>query len=500
MATVTVFIGYSLGVAVVVALTPLATFLVYAGGLASFIVAIEAMQPPPTARLMMLPNGVSTTVVSIALALLLFAARRRDFAQRLTISKQRAELTKMNVGLEQRVRDQVSEIVERARQIKDLNTQLQAQVRTRSTELSMALAKLARDWREDGSLRSGVVLGDRFVVDALLGEGGMGSVYSGTDRSTGARVAIKVIQASSAQQLDALHRFLREAGTAAKVTHPAVVRMLHVDVSADGVLFQVQELVDGETLHARLRDQRPWDGERVARLGGVLCDALAAAHAVGVVHRDVKPGNVMLTKTAPGLKLLDFGISKVFREGGRAASSGSGKILGTPAYMAPEHLAGSGKLTDRADVYAAGVIFFRMLTGKFPFDGASTREVIMRNVVEPAPRRSNERAVRATRPRGSRRTLPHEGADRAPQGERSRARAHGVRGRPWSSRVGNSRSRRLEPWACASRDGDGDRRAGEREQDASDLTHRGKKLPIPFVGLDRVRVIVLLTAPPEFRS
>ena len=249
----------------------------------------------------------------------------------------------------------------------------------------MALAKLARDRRDDGKLRSGVVLGDRFVIERLLGEGGMGSVYEGIDRSTGTRVAIKVIQASSAQQLDALHRFLREAGTAAKVTHAAVVRMLHVDVSADGVLFQVQELVDGETLHARLRDQRPREGDRVARLGAVLCHALAAAHAVGVIHRDVKPGNVMLTKTAPGLKLLDFGISKVFRDGGRDASSGSGKILGTPAYMAPEHLSGAGKLTDRADIYAAGVIFFRMLTGKFPFDDTSTREVILRNVVEPAP-------------------------------------------------------------------------------------------------------------------
>jgi serine/threonine-protein kinase len=291
----------------------------------------------------------------------------------------------MNSGLERRVQAQVSEIVERARQIEQLNAQLQAQVRARSTELSMALARLARDRDAGGRLRKGVVLGGRFVIDELLGEGGMGSVYSGTDRSTKDRVAIKVIQASSAQQLDALHRFLREAGTAATVTHPAVVRMLHVDVSDDGMLFQVQELVEGETLFHRLGGDAPWEVERVARLGAVLCDALAAAHAKGIVHRDVKPGNIMVTRTAPGLKLLDFGISKLLPGRGRDSSSGSGAIIGTPGYMAPEQLSGSSKLTDRADVYAVGVILFRMLTGQLPFDEESLKAIVLRHVVGSAP-------------------------------------------------------------------------------------------------------------------
>jgi hypothetical protein len=385
MANVTVFTGYALGIAVIVCPPPSVTLLVYGVGLASFVAAIETMQESPSGRLLVLPNGFSITAVSMALAFVLFGARRRDFAQRMTIGRQREELAAMNAGLEIRVREQVSEIIERAGEIERLNTQLQAQVRARSTELSMALAKLARDRDADGRLRKGVVLGDRFVIGELIGEGGMGAVYSGTDRSTDERVAIKVIQASSAQQLDALHRFLDEAGTAAAVAHPAVIRMLHVDVSADGMLFQVQELVQGETLFDRLRVDARWGVERVSRLGAVLCDALAAAHARGVVHRDVKPGNIMVTTVAPGLKLLDFGISKLLSGRGRDMVAGSAEIIGTPGYMAPEQLSGSGALTDRTDVYAVGVLLFQMLTGQLPFDETSTSQLVLRQRAEGSP-------------------------------------------------------------------------------------------------------------------
>src|SRR4051812_5344709 len=124
----------------------------------------------------------------------------------------------------------------------------------------------------------------------------MGCVYSGLDRSTSAQVAIKVVQASSRGQLAALERFLREARSAAAIDHPAVVRMLHVDVSEDGMLYQVQELVEGETLDRRIRARSSWTHGAAARAVSVLCDALAAAHAHGIVHRDVKPANIMLTR------------------------------------------------------------------------------------------------------------------------------------------------------------------------------------------------------------
>jgi hypothetical protein len=289
--SVTPYVGYCLGVAVVIAAPPLATIALYLIALAAFLVAMTIFQPSPTVRLAMLPNGVSITAVSIAVAWMLDAARRRDFAQRAIIDEQRATLAHMNLNLEQRLKEQVAEVVARAEEVERLNAQLQAQVRERSTELSLALARLARRRDEEGALRAGVVLADRFEIEAAIGEGGMGTVYRALDRSTREQVAIKVIQAASARELDALRRFLQEAASTATVNHPAVVRVLHVDVSGDGMLFQVQELVDGDTLHRRLTD-RPWDPGVAARVTSVVCVALAAALGGGVFHRDVKPGNV----------------------------------------------------------------------------------------------------------------------------------------------------------------------------------------------------------------
>jgi serine/threonine-protein kinase len=383
--SVTPFVGYALGTCVVVAMTPRVTLTLYAIALAAFVAAMLAMQPSPELRLAILPNGVSAVVVSVALSFLLDGGRRRDFAQRAIIDEQRATLAHLNMSLERRLAEKVAEVLRRAAEIESLNTQLQAQVRERSAELSMALAKLARRRDTGGVLRPGFLLGDRFEIEGPIGEGGMGMVYAGLDRSTRERVAIKVIQASSSRELDALHRFLREAASAAAVNHAAVVRVLHVDVSGDGMLFQVQELVDGDTLQARLRG-RPWDPAVVARLVSVLCAALAAAHERGVVHRDVKPSNVMLTAGAPGLKLLDFGIAKLYEDAALdEASTRTGTILGTPAFMAPEQVDGSTQLGDRADVYAVGVILFLLLAGRYPFAAPSPRRMLLSHVAETPP-------------------------------------------------------------------------------------------------------------------
>ena len=310
-------------------------------------------------------------VVSLVMSWMLYASRRREFAGQATIQKQRKVLAEMNADLEKRVQDQVSEIVTRAAEVDALNAQLQAQVRERSTELSMALAKLAEQRDGGGRLRPGLVLGGRFEIAELLGEGGMGAVYAGVDRTTRSRVAIKIVQARSSAALDALHRFLREATAAATVAHPAIVRVLHVDVSEDGMLFQAQELVKGVTLQSVLTEGEAWEPGKVARLGSVLCEALAAAHARGIVHRDVKPSNVMLTPEAPGLKLLDFGIAKLYdrpRGPGDKTETGTGSILGTPAYMAPEQVEGTKDLTAAVDVYAVGLVLFVLLAGRHPFD------------------------------------------------------------------------------------------------------------------------------------
>jgi hypothetical protein len=384
LTSVTPFIGYCLGLAGVLVLPPSTTLFVYVLGVVTYVAGIMTFQALPEARLAVLPNGVSIAVLSAALSTLAYTARRREFVQRRTIDEQRRQLAELNASLEQRVEGQVGEIVARAKEVESLNAQLRAQVHERSTELSLALAKLAQ---QDGGrkLPNGTLIGGRFEIDRLLGEGGMGAVYSGVDRSTSAAVAIKVIQASSRGQLAALERFLREARSAAAIDHPAVVRMLHVDVSEEGVLYQVQELVEGETLENRIRAGSRWSHDTAARVVSTLCEALAAAHARGIVHRDVKPANIMLTREGAGLKLLDFGISKLHQDEEWAAGATlPGTVLGTPAYMSPEQING-GALSDRVDVYAAGIILFTLLTGQHPFDAAPMRDMMANHLLSVPP-------------------------------------------------------------------------------------------------------------------
>jgi hypothetical protein len=391
--SVTTYVGYCFGLAVVLCIAPRAIVIAYGIGLATLVVSLLVIVPSAVTFVEAMPTCVSTTAVGIALAWVLYAARWRAFRQRVTIERQRDQLGALNTNLEERVQTQVCEIVARATEVEQLNAQLQAQVRARSSELSLALARLAQQRRQDDAALRGTVLGERFVIGDVIGEGGMGAVYAGIDQATGAGVAIKVVQATSTRTLDALRRFAREAGAAAAITHPAVVRMLDVDISDDGLLYQVQELVRGEPL-ARMA-KCAWCPLDVARLGAVLCDALAAAHAVGVVHRDVKPDNIMLTASAPGLKLLDFGIAKLYaavHRYGADPMTCTGLIIGTPSYMAPEQSLGATEVTDRVDVYAAGGILFGLLSERKPFEAESPHVMMMNRLLHDAP------SVRAFQP------------------------------------------------------------------------------------------------------
>jgi protein kinase-like protein len=379
LSNITTYIGFCFGIAMVFVLTPRVSLLAYLAGITALVAGMLLLQRSTGARMQNLPAASTMTIISIVFSWLMYAARQKDFLQRRTIDRQRAELATLNAGLEQRVEEQVGEIVARAAEIERLNAQLQAQVRARSGELALALARLARQGQDGGLLARGTILGDRYLIEDAIGEGGMGAVYAGMDQSTGTRVAIKVIQATSSGQLEAMRRFIQEAGATATINHPAVVRMLHVDVSDDGLLFQVQELIDGKTLTLKLG--KPWAPADAARLGSVLCEALAAAHAQGVVHRDVKPDNIMLTAAAPGMKLLDFGIAKLYdavSKGGDETRTGI--VLGTPSYMAPEQVGGGGEISDRTDVYSVGVVFYRLLTARFPFDADTPREMMMRHL------------------------------------------------------------------------------------------------------------------------
>src|SRR5262245_29184103 len=238
------------------------------------------------------------------------------------------------------------------------------------------------------SLAAGTRLGP-YEISAPLGAGGMGEVYRARDTRLGREVAVKVLPASLSSNPEIRTRFEREARTVSSLNHPHICT-LH-DVGREGdVDFLVMELVEGESLAERLaRGALP--PAEVLRLGGQIADALDRAHRAGVIHRDLKPGNVMLAKS--GAKLMDFGLARPTGLAGPASGSGAkalalsqsptmaapltaeGALVGTFQYMAPEQL--EGKEADaRSDIWALGCVLYEMATGKRAFEGTSQASLI----------------------------------------------------------------------------------------------------------------------------
>lgn len=210
----------------------------------------------------------------------------------------------------------------------------------------------------------GTVLAGRYAIQERLGSGAMGSVFRAEDQRLGREVAVKVLHDHVADA-ELRARFVREARILARIDHPGVVRVLDWVTSGETTAL-VMELVRGESLRARLDRDGAMPIAEAVRLGAALFDALAAAHAAGVIHRDVKPGNVVLAHTragAPELRLLDFGLA---RATALTALTETGTLLGTPAYLAPEVLAGA-EADARSDVYSAGAVLYEMLAGARPF-------------------------------------------------------------------------------------------------------------------------------------
>src|SRR6516165_8195846 len=228
-------------------------------------------------------------------------------------------------------------------------------------------------------LHPGEKLGPYEVV-APLGAGGMGEVYRARDTRLGRDVAIKILPKEMSANPARKQRFEREAKTISGLNHPNICE-LHDVGSQDGVDYLVMECVEGETLAERLK-KGPLPLEQVLRYGAHIADALDKAHRSGVVHRDLKPGNIMLTKT--GAKLLDFGLAKP----AVALVSGStltvaarpspmtqeGTIVGTFQYMSPEQVEGK-ELDGRSDIFSLGAVLYEMVTGKKAFEGKSQLSV-----------------------------------------------------------------------------------------------------------------------------
>jgi serine/threonine-protein kinase len=332
----------------------------YAASSAVVLAAAFASSDETSVQLRQLSNITTLGAVGLILSRILYASFVREVTAR-------GALAAMNLELERRVAAQVGEIVANADRIDALNRQLAGQVQARSEELAAALGRLAAVEHGEDTLRAGAVIADRFEIAHLLGVGGMGVVYAAFDRVARGEVALKVVHERIAG-VDAARRFLQEAQATASLSHPAIVRVLHVDVTGDGRLFQVQELIDGRTLDVWTDRERALPAPVVARLGAVLADALASAHAAGVVHRDVKPQNVMLTREAPGCRLLDFGLAKLRRGMIDSDLTEAGTVVGTPQFLAPEQITAPASVGGATDVYALGMVLYLAAAGRFPFD------------------------------------------------------------------------------------------------------------------------------------
>jgi TolB-like protein/Flp pilus assembly protein TadD len=227
-------------------------------------------------------------------------------------------------------------------------------------------------------VKLGDLLEGRFQIEAVAGKGGAGIVYRGVDRASGAPVAIKTAHAEATED----RRFAREVETLAALHHPSIVTYLGHG-SFEDELYLVMEWLDGEDLGTRLK-KAPLTLDEAVAIARHVAVALAAAHAKGIVHRDVKPSNVFLVEGRPGqVKLLDFGIA---RRAGIATLTTSGILVGTPSYMAPEQARGNIELDARVDVYGLGALLFHCVTGRAPFAADTLDQVIARILTDVAPR------------------------------------------------------------------------------------------------------------------
>jgi serine/threonine-protein kinase len=214
----------------------------------------------------------------------------------------------------------------------------------------------------------GRILGDRYRVLSRLGEGGMGTVYLCEHAVLGRRYAVKVLRPDLGGDPELVERFRNEAIAASRIGGDHVVDVLDFGAEEDGALYYVMEALEGWSLGAILAREGPLEVDRALGLLEQVCRALGAAHARGVVHRDVKPDNVFVVRGADGAeraKVIDFGVSRVCLEGGQERLTRAGAIIGTPEYMAPEQAAGD-PVDHRADVYAVGVLAYEILTGTLP--------------------------------------------------------------------------------------------------------------------------------------
>ncbi len=234
----------------------------------------------------------------------------------------------------------------------------------------------------DGTFQPGTLLADKYRVDRLLGQGGMGAVYLAENTDIGRKVAIKVLKPELAQDPQSLARFKQEARSAASIGHPGIVEVLDLGMLPDGGAYIVMELLEGETLRERLQKQGTLSPIEAVTIIAAVLDTLAVAHDKGVIHRDIKPENLFLVdRPLPGIKVLDFGISKLTGAQDMGLTR-TGTVMGTPLYMSPEQARGAKDVGPTTDIYSIGAILYEAMSGQPPFPGESYNEVLAKVLTE----------------------------------------------------------------------------------------------------------------------
>jgi serine/threonine-protein kinase len=231
-----------------------------------------------------------------------------------------------------------------------------------------------------------------YRITEQLGEGGMGAVYRAVHTSLGRKAAVKVLLDELSHNKDVVTRFFNEAKAATAIDHPGIVSVFDFGYD-DGRAYIIMEYLEGESLGERRRRDGMLPVDEVLIIGRQVAGALGAAHKQGIVHRDLKPDNIMMVLDPDVLggqraKILDFGIAKLLdhdRDTAPGVETKSGRIMGTPAYMAPEQCRGAGKVDARADIYALGCVLYALICGQPPFVGEGAGELIAAHLNQPPP-------------------------------------------------------------------------------------------------------------------
>jgi serine/threonine-protein kinase len=238
----------------------------------------------------------------------------------------------------------------------------------------------------------GSIIHGRYIIEGVLGDGGMGVVYRGRGVQDQRSYAVKVLRGEYTHEEELVARFEVEARAVAAIHHPNIVQVFEFGALEDGSRFFVMEHLDGKSLAlvmhnaGKLADghRRPLDTRLALKITRQICAGLSAAHAVGIVHRDMKPDNVHIVREGDDptfVKVLDFGIAKV--AGSQAAKTRTGSVFGTPQYMSPEQAAGERDIDARTDVYATGILLYEMVTGQLPFEADNLMAILAAHMYQP---------------------------------------------------------------------------------------------------------------------